>query len=120
MRDTAMQFNNVKKNNFKISSHKNIQLTNHSIIRAQERLNVTRKEDIKKLAGRAKSNGVNLSSLRPETYEKLGLTKEEYIFLKNRFVQGNNSTAIYIHQGYVYVFVGKGQRTLKTIISLKN
>lgn len=111
---------NCKGNRARIpTSYKTIKLTSHSIQRAEERLNLTRKEDIKKLASAAKNSGIHLSGIRRDTYEKLGLTFEEYCYLKSNFNFRTNSTGIYVYKGAVFIFVGKSKSILKTIINLK-
>lgn len=87
--------------------------------RARERLGLGRKEDIQKLSNSAKYKGVSLNSLRADTYEKIGLTKEEYRFIKGRFSLRNNSTYIYLYKGNLFIFVGKGGKTLKTVVNLE-
>lgn len=115
-----MKFNSVSSYNPRANncSYKQIKITPHSQQRAMERLNVTRKEELKKLASSARNKGINLNSIRRDTCEKLGLTWEEYCYLKGRFNPENNSTDIILHKGNVFVFCGKGQKTLKTVLNL--
>lgn len=100
-------------------SYKDIQITEHAMIRAIERLGVAKKDELKKLSNTAKYKGVNISLIRRDTYEQFGLTFEEYKFIKGRFSKLNKSTAIYIYQGNLFIFCGKGTKTLKTVVNLE-
>lgn len=105
----------VKKN---MTSYKIIKVTEHAMARGRERLGINKKEVLQKLSNEARYKGINLNSLRHDTYEKLGLTYEEYKFIKSRFSFRTNSTSIYLYRGCVFIFVGNGGRTLKTVLNL--
>lgn len=114
--------NNRNLNTFKRKnriSHKNFKLTTHSIQRAYERLNLTSKEEIKKLAYEAKYKGINLNGVEVNNYKELGLSYEELINFKRKFKCHTNSNTIYLYKGNVYVFGGNPNVNLITIIPLK-
>ena len=101
-------------------SYKDIQLTFHSLERAEQRLNLTKKTEIKKIAGRAKVNGIKWESLREETYESVfHLTHDEFVYLKAHFAPHAGNANVYFYKGNIFIFVGKNNNKLKTIISLK-
>lgn len=116
---TALKFNLViSKSNKPRFSHKDINVTSHAMLRAEERLQLTNKKELKKIASNARYKGVNISLIRKDTYMQFGLSYNEYVFIKGRFSQVNNSTNIYLYQGNLFIFCGKGNRTLKTVINL--
>lgn len=112
--DSSFRYKNKLK-----GSYKDIQITEHAMMRSIERLGVTKKDELKKLSNTAKYKGVNISLIRRDNYEQFGLTFEEYKFIKGRFSKLNNSTAIYIYQGNLFIFCGKGTKTLKTVVNLE-
>lgn len=112
--DSSFRYKNKPK-----GSYKDIQITNHAMIRSIERLGITRKDKLKKISNIAKYKGVNISLIRRDNYDKFGLSFEEYKYIKSRFSKMNNSTAIYIYQGNLFIFCGKGNKTLKTVVNLE-
>lgn len=109
----------INKNNKLKISYKNFKLTSHSIQRAYERLNITSKDEIKKLAYQAKYKGINLNGVGINNYKDLGLSYEELTNFKRKFRCYTNSNNIYLYKGNVYVFGGKPNINLITIIPLK-
>lgn len=112
--DSSFRYKNKSK-----GSYKDIQITDHAMIRSIERLGITRKDELKKLSNTAKYKGVNISLIRRDNYDKFGLSFDEYKYIKGRFSKMNNSTTIYIYQGNLFIFCGKGTKTLKTVINLE-
>lgn len=97
-------------------SYKDIKLTFHAQDRALERLGVTRKDELCKLAASAKKNGINLNSLDLYNHEELGITYDELVMLKRKYSPRNNSQKNYLYKNHIWVFFGNDGRTLKTII----
>ena len=98
--------------------HKDIKLTSHSKMRAEERLGITSSDEIRKLAISAKYKGISIRSLNTETYEKLGFTYSEYRKLKSQFAYHSNNDRLYYYKDKLFVFGGKKSLVLKTIITL--
>lgn len=107
-----------KKNNRNRISYKDIKLTAHSKIRAEERIGLTSSEEIRKLAVSARYKGVNLNALNADNHEQLGVSAEMYKTLKNRFSRRTNSEKLYYYKGKVFIFCGNEARTLKTIVNV--
>lgn len=106
-------------------SYKNIRLTQHSIIRAKERLNITDKNTLKKMAALARRSGVRLDNIdldNKSDYAKDTLLNKYQVdystmkYFKSHFRQYNNSNRYYLYKGYVWIFYGSGGNTLKTVI----
>lgn len=116
--NSLVQCNKKIKSRYHTFSYKDIRLSKHSIIRAEERLNLRRKEDIKKAAKEAKVKGINWKSIRYDTYsDTFGLNYSDYVFLKMKFCPHKNNS-VYFYKGNIFVFTGKSRNLLKTIISL--
>ena len=98
------------------TTHNKIKLTHHSLQRSMERLNTQKTQQIKKLAYLAKKNGINIKNINPTNYNQLNLTKQQYSNLKKYF-KSNQSGALYYYKGYVWVFSGNNNMTLKTVIN---
>lgn len=101
-----------------MSSYKDIKITDHAMDRSKERLGINKRVELQKISNEARYKGVNLKALRGNTYESIGLTREEFQFIKNRFSVRNNSTSIFLYKGCIFIFVGNGRRTLKTVVNL--
>ena len=99
-------------------SHKDIKLTMHSKLRAEERVGLTSSEEIRKLAVSARYKGININALNTDNHEQLGVSAEMYKTLKNRFSRRTNSEKIYYYKGKVFIFCGNEARTLKTIVNV--
>ena len=98
--------------------HKDIKLTPHSKMRAEERLGITSSDEIRKLAISAKYKGISIKALNAETYEKFGFTYSEYRKLKSQFAYHSNNDRLYYYKNNLFVFGGKKSMVLKTIITL--
>ena len=63
----------MKKNNTNRSriSYKDIKLTMHSKLRAEERIGLTSSEEIRKLAVSARYKGININALNKDNYNEL-------------------------------------------------
>lgn len=97
-------------------SYRNIKLTSHSILRAEERLGISKKDELKKIASQAKFNGINTNLIQRDNYHKFNLSWDEYLFLKGTF--NPRESKIYLYKGNIFVFAGKGSNTLKTVINI--
>ena len=100
--------------------HKDVVLTPHSKMRAEERLGITSTDEIRKLAISAKYKGISIRALNTETYEKLGFTYSEYRKLKSQFAYHSNNDRLYYYKNNLFVFGGKKSLVLKTIINLNS
>lgn len=97
--------------------HKDIKLTPHSKMRAEERLGLTSTEEIRKLAISARYKGISIRGLNKDNCEELGISLENYHHLKSEFSYHTNSDKLYYYKNYVFVFGGNKALTLKTIIN---
>lgn len=97
--------------------HKDIKLTPHSKMRAEERLGITSAEEIRKLAISARYKGISIKSLNKENHEELGVDMNTYRKLKSEFAYHTNSDKLYFYKNCVFVFGGNKALTLKTIVS---
>lgn len=97
-------------------SYRDIKLTYHVRDRAQQRLGITNKEEIQKLAHSAKYKGIKIKSLSATNHESLGLSYYMYIYLKNHYGHHHGSDKIYYYKNYVYVFSGDRSAVLKSIV----
>ena len=100
------------------NSKKEIQLTFHSRDRAEERLGINSKNELRDRAASARFNGVNIKNVNINNYERFGITYSELVALKTKFRKQNNSEKMYYNKGYIYIFFGKNCMSLKTIIKL--
>lgn len=98
--------------------HKDVVLTPHSKMRAEQRLGLTSSDEIRKLAISAKYKGISIRALNCETYEKFGFTHSEYVKLKSQFAYHSNNDRLYYYKNSLFVFGGKKSMVLKTIITL--
>lgn len=96
-----------------------IKLTDHSRDRSMERLNITSKDEFRKLAASARNKGVNVDALTLRNYEALGLDYPTFCGLKRSFRSRTKSDRLYFYRGHVYVFAGKDACTLKTVVTVK-
>lgn len=117
MKDSFSTVNSYKKKTYH-GSHKNIKITGHSMDRAYQRLSISSKEEVRKFASDAKNKGINLNSIREDTYRRVGLNRDEFEYLNKSF-KAMNGANLYLWKGCIFVFCGKGGNTLKTIINLK-
>lgn len=97
--------------------HKDIKLTPHSRMRAEERLGITSAEEVRKLAISARYKGISIKSLNKENHEELGIDIDTYRKLKSEFSYHTNSDKLYFYKNCVFVFGGNKALTLKTIVS---
>lgn len=105
---------NTQNKNNTISS-KNIKISVHAKQMAYERLGLSSEKEVQKLCANAKRNGLNMSLISMQNYEDYGLSFEHYKWLKDKYYKCGNE-AVYFYKGYFFVFAGKNNRTLKTII----
>lgn len=99
-------------------SHKDIKLTMHSKLRAEERVGLTSSEEIRKLAVSARYKGININALNENNYNELGINKEIYRTLKHYFPRKSNTERFYYYKGRVFIFCGGDSRVLKTIVNV--
>lgn len=99
-------------------SYKDIKLTSHAILRANQRLRISSTNDLKKMASNAKKNGINIQELTPETYSKFGISEDAFKTIRRMFYINNSSTRIYLYKGVFFVFSGNHCRTLKTVVEM--
>lgn len=99
-------------------SHKDIKLTMHSKLRAEERVGLTSSEEIRKLAVSARYKGININALNTNNYENMGVSKDIYYTLKHYFPRTSNTERFYYYKGRVFIFCGGDSRTLKTIVNV--
>lgn len=98
------------------SKASNIKVSPHAKQRAMERFGISKESEIKKLAARAKSNGIKIWVLTKDTYKQLGLDRDTYRYLLNKYAKyGNNDKSIY-YQEKVFVFGGNGSNVLRSIV----
>lgn len=102
--------------NYNHTSYHKIKLTNHSIERAHERLNLNNQDEIKQRAGKARFKGINVKNVNLNNYKVLGIEYPVLVALKRNFSFRTESTKLFYLNGFIYVFVGKNAMTLKTII----
>ncbi len=107
-----------KKANRSRISHKDIKLTMHSKLRAEERVGLTSSEEIRKLAVAARYKGININALNVDNYEDMGISKDIYHTLKHYFPRKSNTERFYYYKGRVFIFCGGDSRTLKTIVNI--
>lgn len=100
------------------TSYKNITLTPHSMLRAYERLNVTTKDEVRKIACQAKYNGININSLTIHSYESKGITYPELVAIKNNYFKMSNTEKIYYYKDKLFCFRGKNAYTLVSILPI--
>ena len=110
----------MKKKNVNRSkiSHKDIKLTMHSKLRAEERVGLTSSEEIRKLAVSARYKGININALNEDNYNELGISKALYNNLKHHYSRRTNAERLYYYKGNVFIFCGNDSRTLKTIVNV--
>ena len=110
----------MKKNNTNRSriSYKDIKLTMHSKLRAEERIGLTSSEEIRKLAVSARYKGININALNKDNYNELGISKALYNNLKHHYSRKTNAERLYYYKGNVFIFCGNDSRTLKTIVNV--
>ena len=99
-------------------SHKDIKLTIHSKLRAEERVGLTSSEEIRKLAISARYKGININALNENNYNELGINKALYNNLKHCYSRRTNAERLYYYKGNVFIFCGNDSRTLKTIVNV--
>lgn len=108
---------NLAKRNYHYSiSYKDINITPHSMQRSTERLGINSKDELKKLAGRARNNGINISGLNLHNYERLGLTYPELVAINSHYYKVSNSERMYYYKGYMYCFRGNKAMTLISVL----
>lgn len=99
-------------------SFRSISLTQHARQRAMERINVTSKEQLQKMALSAKLKGSLISTLAKDNYKSRGLTLGEFKYLKNHYATNASTSKSYYRNGIVYVFCGNHSRTLRTVVKV--
>ena len=97
--------------------HKDIKLTSHSKMRAEERLGITSVEEVRKLAISARYKGISIKSLNKENHKELGIDINTFRKLKSEFSYHTNSDKLYFYKNCVFVFGGNKALTLKTIVN---
>ena len=97
--------------------HKDIKLTSHSKMRAEERLGITSAEEVRKLAISARYKGISIKSLNKENHEELGIDVNTFRKLKSEFAYHTNSDKLYFYKNCGFVFGGNKALTLKTIVN---
>ena len=97
--------------------HKDIKLTSHSKMRAEERLGITSAEEVRQLAISARYKGISIKSLNKENHEELGIDVNTFRKLKSEFSYHTNSDKLYFYKNCVFVFGGNKALTLKTIVN---
>ena len=97
--------------------HKDIKLTPHSKMRAEERLGITSAEEVRKLAISARYKGISIKALNKENHEELGVDVDTFRKLKSEFAYHTNSDKLYFYKDCVFVFGGNKALTLKTIVN---
>ena len=97
--------------------HKDIKLTPHSRMRAEERLGITSVEEVRKLAISARYKGISIKSLNKENHKELGIDINTFRKLKSEFAYHTNSDKLYFYKNCVFVFGGNKALTLKTIVN---
>lgn len=96
-------------------SSKNIRISAHAKQVASERLGIFSDKELQKLSANAKRNGLNMSLLNMMNYTDYELSFEHYKWLKDKYYCTNNE-AVFFYKGFFYIFTGKHNHTLKTII----
>ena len=102
-------------------SYKDIKLTTHSIIRAEERLNITSANEIKKRAASARRKGIRLENVNKDNIKKflaLGLNYTDWVYFTQHFRIKEKSTRFYLYKEYIWIFGGDGGKTLKTVVKI--
>lgn len=120
-------------------SYKDIGVTNHAMQRASERMKITSKQEIKKMAVSAKKNGVCISAMNEvlnDTKAQFGKESLNYKNAINKYSTlfnmtpqlieeicdnvniKTNSARVYLYKGYFFVFAGTKGRTLVTIYEM--
>ena len=107
-----------KENNRNSISYKNIKVTNHALLRANDRLGKINQKDLKKLAANAKKNGIKINNLNENICSRYNISLEMYKRIKEMIPIKNNSTDIFLYKGYFYVFTGNHQNTLRSVIEM--
>ena len=97
--------------------HKDIKLTSHSKMRAEERLGITSVEEVRKLAISARYKGISIKSLNKENHKELGIDINTFRKLKSEFSYHTNSDKLYFYKNCVFIFGGNKALTLKTIVN---
>ena len=110
-------FNNLINDKRYRISHDKIRLTSHAKQQAYLRMGIQSELEIRKLAARAKRNGILVNILTDENYMDYELSQEHYLWLIDKSgCRHPNSGYVYFYQAYFYIFCGNKYRTLKTII----
>ena len=94
----------------------NIKVSPHAKQRAMERFGISKESEIKKLASRAKNNGIKIWCLNCDTYKSLGLDRNTYIYLLNKYAKHMNTDKSFYYQDRVYIFAGQNSNILKSIV----
>ena len=100
-------------------SYKDIKITNHAKQRAFERLKLKKENDLKKIARSAKINGIKISLLNKNNYNNYNLSNEIYEKIKRVGASNRCHGSFYYYKNFMFLFSGKKDRTLITIINLK-
>lgn len=105
--------------NYHVDSYKSIKITNHAMIRAEQRLGTANTSEIRKMAFAARKKGVKVWLLNKDNKKESGLDDNTYYLLKNklRVDKSGNSNTPYYYKGNIFLFRGKYQ--LVTIIPLE-
>lgn len=96
-------------------SFKDIKICPHAKQVASQRLHINSERELQKLGGIVKRNGLNLVLVNSTNYETYGLSYEHYKWLKDKYYHFN-SDYVYFHKGYFFIFTGRHNNTLRTII----
>lgn len=106
-------------------SYKNIRLTQHSIIRAKERLNITDKNTLKKMAALARRSGVRLDNIDLDSKSdyakdvlrnKYKISYTTMLYFNSHFNRYNDSNRYYLYKNFIWIFYGSNGSVLKTVI----
>lgn len=98
--------------------HKDVKLTAHSKMRAEQRLGLTSSEEIRKLAISAKYKGISVRALTTESCNEIGIGYDGYRKIKSQFAYHSNNDRLYYYKDAIFVFGGNKSLVLKTIINL--
>ena len=101
-------------------SYRKLKLSNHAVSRAQERLSLYSKDELKKLATSAKYKGINLNGVTMDNYEALGIPYEALVAIRRttKSPQYNNNKN-YLYKSIIFTFNPSGN-VLVTLLPLTN
>ena len=93
-------------------------ITHHAMQRMYERFGISSKTEIQKMVKAARDKGVFIHCLNKDNYEKMGLDKETYNYLKKNTWTVDNKNRCCYYKDKIWVLRGNHSRTLVTVIKV--